>query len=484
VNARALLLAAAVTACVPTVTRAHVGSPDIFLDVAAGPYRLLVTVRPPYAVPGVADVEITAPAGDVESIRIVPLPLTGPGAQFAPAPDVATRSDVDANVFTGHLWMMSAGAWQVRIAAHGARGDGTVSVPVPTLPRTTLAMSRPLQAILAVFLLLLCAGAVGIVSGFAREALLAQTEQPARRDVMRGRLAAIAATCACVAAVWLGSWWWNAEAATYNRNVYKPLQTQPSLEAGSNALVLPIVDPGWIASRRVDDFVPDHDHLMHLFVLSPGLDRFYHLHPSLVQTGTFVQMLPHLPAGEYELFGDLVHETGVSETVTGRFTTADVHGAPLAGDDTAWGSDLDSLETKTLDLSRQRENRDLTRIVWQRDAAPLVARKLTVFTFRVVKADGSPADDLELYMGMPGHAVFVKRDLRVFAHVHPTGSAPMAAMQIAAGAPALPHVHAPAVLPSTVSFPYGCPEAGDYRIFVQVKRRGAVQTAAFDAVVR
>ena len=38
--------------------------------------------------------------------------------------------------------------------------------------------------------------------------------------------------------------------------------------------------------------------------------------------------------------------------------------------------------------------------------------------------------DLELYMGMPGHAMFVRRDRRVFAHVHPSGSAPMAALEI------------------------------------------------------
>ncbi|PYP35456.1 MAG: hypothetical protein DMD48_14260, partial [Gemmatimonadetes bacterium] len=31
---------------------AHVGSPDVFLDGLAGPYRLFVTVRPPYAIPG------------------------------------------------------------------------------------------------------------------------------------------------------------------------------------------------------------------------------------------------------------------------------------------------------------------------------------------------------------------------------------------------------------------------------------------------
>jgi hypothetical protein len=116
-----------------------------------------------------------------------------------------------------------------------------------------------------------------------------------------------------------------------------------------------------------------------------------------------------------------------------------------------------------------------------------------MFTFRVDDASGQPATDLELYMGMPGHAVFVRRDRRVFAHVHPAGSASMAALAIgqrglaAANnrdeAAADPHASHAATPPSTVSFPYGFPEAGDYRIFVQVKRRGRIVTSAFDAHV-
>jgi hypothetical protein len=35
-----------------------------------------------------------------------------------------------------------------------------------------------------------------------------------------------------------------------------------------------------------------------------------------------------------------------------------------------------------------------------------------------------------------------------------------------------------------ISFPYGFPKPGLYRIFVQVKRSGRIQTAGFEALVK
>ena len=457
---------------------AHVGSPDVFLDGQAGPYRIFVTVRPPYAVPGIADVEVLTTSPNVSDVRIVPLPLTGPGAQFAPVADQATRSADDPRLFTGQLWMMSAGAWQVRVAVSGDLGQGTLSVPVPTLPQATLAMTRSLRALLFVLMFILCGGFVSIVSAIARETGLEPGETPGPLARRRGRIAGVIAACVVAGAMSFGNWWWGAEASSYARYVYKPLQAVTTVTSDGR-LRLDLRDPGWIATRRLDDFVADHGHLMHLFIVSTTLDRLWHLHPDEIATGAFEARLPELPQGQYELFADLVHRTGVSETVTGQLDTSGIRGAALTGDDSAWSAAAAAPSASEDDVSRTADG---GRIVWVRDGQPLRTKRLTMFTFRVEDGAGQPASDLELYMGMPGHAIFVRRDRRVFAHVHPSGSAPMAAIEIAMPA-SQSHAHPGTGVPATVSFPYGFPEPGEYRIFVQVKRSGRVLTGAFDAHV-
>jgi hypothetical protein len=474
---RTVVAALAAAGAVPRAAAAHIGSPDVFLDGQAGAYRLFVTVRPPRVIPGVADVEILTSDVDVRDIRIVPLPLTGPGAQFAPVSDLASRSAGEPGLFVGHPWMMTAGSWQVRVIVTGDRGQGTLSVPVPTLPQATLAMTESRRLVLFVFMLVLVGGFVSIVSAMAREARLDAGEAPGPPARRRGRIAGGIAACVAACAIFLGNWWWTAEASSYARYVYKPLQATPTMTSDGR-LTLDLSDPGWIASRRLDDFVADHGHLMHLFVVSPTLDRLWHLHPDETATGAFEQWLPEVPQGRYELFADLVHSTGVPETVIGHIQTPAIHGAALKGDDSEWSGKASPVE------SRASLTADGGRIVWIPDGQPLRPKRLTMFTFRAEDAAGQPAANLELYMGMPGHAIFIRRDRRVFAHVHPSGSAPMAAMEMAMASSQSHARHgAGAALPPAVSFPYGFPEPGDYRIFVQVKRGGGVQTGVFDAHV-
>ena len=54
----------------------------------------------------------------------------------------------------------------------------------------------------------------------------------------------------------------------------------------------------------------------------------------------------------------------------------------------------------------------------------LARRTALPVPFRVEDPAGKPAGDMEFYMGMLGHAAFVRSDRSVFAHVHPNGPAP------------------------------------------------------------
>jgi hypothetical protein len=90
-------------------------------------------------------------------------------------------------------------------------------------------------------------------------------------------------------------------------------------------------------------------------------------------------------------------------------------------------------------------------------------------------------------MGMAGHAVFISNDGKIFAHVHPAGSVAMAAVDLADNQ-GQPQKHEMAGMNSApigteVSFPYGFPQNGDYRVFVQIKRGGHVETGEFSAHV-
>ena len=220
----------------------------MFLDAQAGPYRVFVTVRPPRAIPGVAEVEVLASdrRRPRSADRAAAIDRSRRAVRAGARSRRRDRVD-DPRLFTGQLWMMTAGAWQVRVAVDGARGSGVVSVPVPTLPQATLDMSPLLRALLFALMVLLCAGFVSIVAALGREAGLEPGEAPGPRARRRGRIAGAIATGVVVAVVVLGNWWWTAEASSYARYVYKPLEASTAV-APDGRLTLALRDPGWIST--------------------------------------------------------------------------------------------------------------------------------------------------------------------------------------------------------------------------------------------
>jgi hypothetical protein len=341
-------------------------------------------------------------------------------------------------------------------------------------------MQKGLGAILAVLGLVLFVGLVSIIGAATREAQLEPGKKPDAPLVRRSWISMGATAAILLGVLWLGSQWWNSEASGYAGRIFKPLQLQAIVENG-NRLALQLVDPGWL-NRRTDDLLPDHNHLMHLYVFRiPAMDLVWHLHPERTGGDTFAQSLPSMPAGRYALYGDIVHENGFSETATGEIEVPDISGQPLQGDD-AGGTGVPLVKADYNAVVAPLS--EGYRMVWERGPMPYRARQPYEFRFRVEDSQGRPAEGMELYMGMQGHAAFVRSDRSVFAHTHPSGSVPMAALSLIADSnPHAGHNMTHGEPPAEVSFPYGFPKPGDYRIFVQVKRAGKVETGIFDARV-
>jgi len=474
---------------------AHVGSPDVYFEGDAGPYRLYVTVRVPQVIPGIAEIEVRSASNDVQKIEIVPMRLSGAGSNFPPTPDVAERSKQDPQFFTGKLWLMEFGALKVRVDAEGSKGKGELSVPVPAFAQKNLPMEKSLGGLLFVLMLLLAVSLVFIAGAAAREGNLEAGQEPSAARKGRARLVMAAASVVVLGILFLGNAWWGAEARNYSRGIsyFKPPLAETELENG-NRLVIRAKgqEPAWSQRVKMEELLPDHNHLMHLFLVStPGMERMWHLHPERAGE-TFVEDLPNLPAGHYEVFADIVDKNGFPWTLVGQVDLPQVNGKALAGDDSAWsgapfGNRTAEHESNVAPLA------DGGSLVWERPSSPVVANTALDLKFKVLDKDGKPAKDVEPYMGMAGHAEILGADLSVFAHIHPAGSVSMAALELAnssgeAAASAegsMPGMAMPTgPLDPEVSFPYGFPKSGDYRIFVQIKRAGQVETGVFDISVK
>ncbi|HWZ42948.1 MAG TPA: hypothetical protein VNW97_05705 [Candidatus Saccharimonadales bacterium] len=493
---RSVLLLLAVL-LLPMAGLAHIGSPDIYYDGYAGPYHLMVTIRTPVVIPGVAQIEVRSASDDVSRIQILPLRMVGPGADLPPKPDLAERSSADPQRFNGNLWIMVRGSWRVQLKVEGQRGPGELDVPVAAVSTVSAPMSKAFGGMLAALGLLLVAGVIAMV-GATTVAKLDPSQEPTPAIRRRGQIRMGAAAAVMIVVLFGASHWWSVEAGSNSRLIYKLPHAELSLQGG-NTLHVQLENPNAEAGfdtfgslrmerqdrLRLDDLISDHGHLVHLFLVRmPDMKSFWHLHPAGGSTAEFTQNLPSLPAGHYQVYADIVHQTGFPETEVAEIDLPSTAGTPLTGDDSG-GADLAPSE-KVAMLS------DGYRMIWAQDGKPLKTKEPIWFRFRIEDQQGKPATGLENYMGMAGHAVFLKTDGQVFAHVHPAGSVSMAAEEIAQAAATgtrpgmamatMQHAGTPAA--AEVSFPYGFPQPGDYRIYVQVKRNGRVETGSFAAHVQ
>jgi hypothetical protein len=216
---------------------------------------------------------------------------------------------------------------------------------------------------------------------------------------------------------------------------------------GLTKLRLTLRDP--LTDRPVPSFVMTHERLLHLFIVGRDLEYFQHVHPASVGGGAF-ELFADVPPGEYVIIADFVPNGGRSQMVQRAIVTPGFRGKVLAEAPTLAA---DAAIAKTIDGVRV-----------ELAASRLQAGKEALLRFTLGDvATGKAVDDLQPFLGAPGHMLIVNADLTESNHVHPEEADP----------------RAPAI-----TFQPLMPATGFYKVWFQFQRRGVVSTVPFVLAVK
>jgi hypothetical protein len=237
---------------------------------------------------------------------------------------------------------MADGPLAAVVHLDGSHGPAQIAIPFASYPQGTLPLESGLAAALIVLMLFLSAGMVSIVAAFVREGDLPLGAVAGPDCLRRGRRTVIAKTAEVIAILAAGGYWWNSESLNYQGRLkfFAPPKLVASLEGGG-ALRLRVVGrhTRWTRYSQRIPLVPDHGHLMHLFLIrEPALDRLWHLHPERNAAGDFLANLPALDAGHYRMFGDVVDKNGFCWIAIGEIDLPLIAAAAngIGEDDRGW----------------------------------------------------------------------------------------------------------------------------------------------------
>jgi hypothetical protein len=192
--------------------------------------------------------------------------------------------------------------------------------------------------------------------------------------------------------------------------------------------------------ETVRDFDVEHEKRMHLIVARRDLTGFQHLHPRQEADGTWAAALRVDEPGSYRLFADFSHGDTPSTLATDLRVDGEAALEPLP--EPARTATTDGGYAVRLDAGRARPGEEAE------------------LRFSITK-DGR-AVHTDPYLGAGGHLVALREGDLAFLHVHPTEH----------GDDATEH-------DDSVGFAATFPTEGRYRLFLQFKHEGRVQTVAF-----
>ncbi len=208
-----------------------------------------------------------------------------------------------------------------------------------------------------------------------------------------------------------------------------------------------------------------HEQPVHMIVVSKGLDWYRHEHPKRNADGTFAMEVSLPTPGEYAVFADFtptpsaggaaIGNQVASATVTAPGSPPFVGPKPLKVD-TAEVKHAGGLDVRVRCNGGDRSRED------------------TVLRFNFQK-DGADVTSFEPYLGAPAHLVIISADGRQYVHAHPVAKGGGAGADVLL-AKAAKYGNGK---DTDLVFHANLPMSGLYRMFLEFKFAGAVQTVPF-----
>jgi uncharacterized membrane protein len=204
-----------------------------------------------------------------------------------------------------------------------------------------------------------------------------------------------------------------------------------------------------------------HEHPLHLIIVSADFDVFDHVHPTLEPDGSLVLSYAFRSPGEYLLYADVTPDGQRAQVfrlpVIVQAQAGEPEPPPRARD----------LRTSSTLSKAVDDDPGMTAELRFQPRTP-VAGIETHFLVRLSK-DGAPVNDLEPYLGVMAHGVFISEDSNVFLHCHPEQL--VSPEPTARGGPDIP-------------FATFFPRPGLYKLWVQYKRQGQMGLVSFVVEVK
>jgi hypothetical protein len=232
-------------------------------------------------------------------------------------------------------------------------------------------------------------------------------------------------------------------------NLPDPIEYLLDLRAAPGELEFRVRHPK--TGQPVREFEVMHERLMHAFLISADLADFAHDHPSLRPDGSFALSVKLARAVPYRVVADFYPKGGTPQFLA---KTIFPPRAPLVPP-----PDLDP------DLAPKPAANLSVELVTE-PAQPIAGQETLLF-FRV-----TPHAGLEPYLAAWGHLLAASDDLVDVMHDHPL---------YVDGVPP-PDLRAPS--PRQIQFNLIFPRERTYRVWVQFRREGVVNTVAFTIPVR